>query len=355
MLLASIRTIFLTLFCLIFGAALPAQVPGPGSLANGNGAFGQIALGSLLPASLPYRLNQGMIQVKIAIADGIPQDAVIATGLPLTVVSPALAVKQSLKAGAVIDLPTLLGPVKAASLPSQSLHLGRLLLSGVPLAVFDLSAHLSSKGLKEPPSIWLGTSALGGVVATIDPERQVVVLAAPTAPLPNVAVKVPFELRNGRIYLQVKFNDQKATECLLDTTAAGSLLPADICKALKLTPLTTFPTTNADGKPIKVSAIEIPLVSIGALNVKDVQAVYVSEGVDTRADAGTAVLGNDILLQYRVTIHYPQRILAFEAIKAPGTAVAVQPNVSATLPVPTSAQNPSKKKPKGTVQGPVGP
>src|SRR5258708_5701183 len=140
-----LRTIVSILLLASFCAGSSAQVPPIGAQNSNGPGVGQIALGSLLPASLPYRLNQGMITVKVSVSDGIPQDAVIATGLPLTVITPELATKQTLKPGNVLDMQTLLGPVKATSLASQSIHLGRLLLSGVPVAMFDLIGHLSSK------------------------------------------------------------------------------------------------------------------------------------------------------------------------------------------------------------------
>src|SRR5438067_31921 len=130
-----LRTIVTILLLTTFRTGSSAPIPSLGAQNSTNPGVGQIAMGSLLPASLPYRLNQGMITVKISVSDGIPQDAVIATALPISIISPELSAKQSLKPGAVLDIQTLLGSVKATGVPSQSIHLGRLLLSGVPLAI----------------------------------------------------------------------------------------------------------------------------------------------------------------------------------------------------------------------------
>src|ERR1041385_3036619 len=101
-------------------ALLPAgaQLPPLGNQNANNPTFGQIALGSLMPATVPYKLNQGMITVKASVSDCIPQDAVIATALPLTIISPGLVTKQAFKTGGQLDLATFLGPVKAYGLPS---------------------------------------------------------------------------------------------------------------------------------------------------------------------------------------------------------------------------------------------
>src|SRR6266849_5083749 len=108
-----LRIIVTTVILVSVRAGGSAQIPPIGAQNSNNPNFGQIALGSLLPASLPYRLNQGMITVKVSVSDGIPQDAVIATALPLTIISPELSAKQSLKPGNLLDVQTLLGPVKA--------------------------------------------------------------------------------------------------------------------------------------------------------------------------------------------------------------------------------------------------
>src|SRR5216683_75329 len=102
-----LRTIVSILLLTSFRADGSTLIPAIGAQNANNPGVGQIALGSLLPASLPYRLNQGMITVKISVSDGIPQDAVLATALPLTIITPELAVKQTLKQGNVLDMQTI--------------------------------------------------------------------------------------------------------------------------------------------------------------------------------------------------------------------------------------------------------
>src|SRR5438270_358301 len=83
--------------------------------------------------------------------------------------------------------------------------------------------------------------------------------SVPTAPPPN-AIKVPFELRDGRIYVQLKLNDKKTIDALVDTCSAGTLLPSDVGKALKLPAAATMDAVNPSGKRGKVTAIELPQV-----------------------------------------------------------------------------------------------
>src|SRR5205085_2675292 len=113
------------------------------------------------------------------IADGQPQDAVIATGLPVTILASDLVSKQGIRPDGLRDLTTWHATVRATKLQPQSIHLGRLLLSGVPLGTYDLAGALSLRGIKDPPKIWLGASALAAVVVTIDPQRHLVVLQPP--------------------------------------------------------------------------------------------------------------------------------------------------------------------------------
>ncbi len=158
------------------------------------------------------------------------------------------------------------------------------------------------------------------MVLTIDPETQIVSFWRPFAPLPKEAVKVPFELRDGRIFVQIKINDKRKMEALVDTASVGTLLPSDVAKGMKLASSTLVDITGPEGKPAKVSAVELPEVDLGALKIRSVEAVFISEGKAGNLSSGAAILGTDVLLRYRLTIDYGRRILAFEPLKSLGAA-----------------------------------
>src|SRR5205085_8193207 len=132
------------------------------------------------------------------------QQAVLATGLPQCVMGPSLASKQSMRPEGFREVSTMYGPIRAEGVAPQLVRLSRMQITGVPFAIYDLFNHFTSKQVTEAPQIWLGGSLLSAFTFTIDPEHQIVTFnSVATAPPPN-AIKVPFELRDGRIYVQLK-------------------------------------------------------------------------------------------------------------------------------------------------------
>ena len=312
--------------------------------------IGQVALGSLLPATVPYTLSGGLIVIKASIGEGPQYNAALATSLPICIATPPLVSSQTLKANGTKDLPTIAGPVTAANLDPLVIHMGRLVLSGVPFGACDLLGAISKRGLTDGPAIWIGASALASVVTTIDPERKLVTFSAPSTPIPTSAIKVPFEVRDGRMYVKAKFGDKKEVDCLVDTTSSGTMLPIEVGKSLGLTPLATLETRDKANKPVKVAAVEVQQVSLGGAKMNDIQAIYVSEGDDIRSEPSVGILGSEALTKYRVTIHYGLRTLAFEPIKSAQAMpyVPSQPNAVTngpfTGPFP-SVSRPIPKKP----------
>src|SRR5437667_416302 len=82
-------------------------------------------------------------------------------------------------------------------------------VSGVPLAVYDLFDHFTRKKVPEAPQIWLGSSLLSAFTVTLDPDHMIVTFGQSTTVLPKDSIKVPFEIRDGRIFVQMKINDKK--------------------------------------------------------------------------------------------------------------------------------------------------
>src|SRR5687768_16921136 len=99
---------------------------------------GTVAASGGLPSTISYSLQDGLIVVKARIGTGVPQDAVLATGLPLSLINPDLATKQSIPSQGVFDLPTLGGPARVLSSRPQQFTIGRLMVDNVPIGIFDL-------------------------------------------------------------------------------------------------------------------------------------------------------------------------------------------------------------------------
>src|SRR5688572_26037647 len=240
---------------------------------------GTVSSAAALPSSTTYSLQEGLIVIKVRVGTGIPQDAVLATGLPLSLITPDLATKQSIQGQGIFDLATLSGPARVQNSPPQPMTIGRVAVDNVPLGIFDLYTHLSSRPLPGSPAVWLGWSALGSLSITIDPEKREITFNPPSAPAPRKAMVFPFELQDGRMYVQAKLNGHRALRMLVDTASVGTLIPADAARALRLPELATLPIKTSGGKEARVTAVSLNELSFaGGVKIKDLKALYISAG-----------------------------------------------------------------------------
>ena len=277
---------------------------------------GTVSSAAALPSSTPYSIQDGLIVFKARIGTGVPQDAVLATALPLSLISPDLASKQAIQVQGILDLATVAGPARVQSSAAQQMLIGRVSVDNVPLGIFDLYSHLSSRPLPGSPAIWLGWSALGSLSFTIDPEKREITFNPPAAPPPRKSMVVPFELVDGRIYLQAKLNGHRAVRMLLDTASVGTLIPGDAARALRLPEVATLPIKAAGGKESRVTAVSLNELAIaGTVKIKELRALYISAGEVPDLGPDTGLMGTDALLRHRVTINYGRSTIAFEKIE----------------------------------------
>lgn len=310
---------------------------------------GQLSGQSLQMDVIPFEMQNGLIIVKALLGDGLVTPAIVDTGLPICIMTPAFAAKRAFKTIGPRDVLVLDRSVSVLGIPVQSLRINRMVVSSVACGVLDLYTQLSSAPPADAPPLWIGNSALAAMSVTVDPESQQIMLRAAGAPMPTGATIVPFELKDGRIWVNVKVNGKKDFSALLDTGSVGTLLPASVAKALTLTPAATYPVTHPDGKEGKACAVDLANIEMAGLKVPDVQAIYISEGSKDGFDTDLGIIGNDILMRYRYTIDYGQRKIAFTKIasrQAASTATAASAASAASPTAQTAPRlNPAGKRP----------
>lgn len=259
----------------------------------------------------------GMIVVKATVGEGIAQKAALHISLPLCLMTPQLAAQQRIASEGIRSLEGIYGTIRLAGVRPQMVRIQNIVLTGVPMGVLDLYAQLSSKAAPDAPMVWIGNSALAAFVITIDPQKQEIVFAPPNSPLPRRAAVVPFEIRDGRLWIEAKANDSRRFRAMLDTSAFLTLLPRGVGRDLQLSPSATLTTTFPDGKTGRVAMATLSELAVGDAKLKEMQALFL-EGEETGGmDPEMGIIGNDFLLRYRVTIHYGQRKIAFEKIGVP--------------------------------------
>lgn len=333
--------------------AIGRQIPGgpaPAGTSDTGVVTGQIAPTTFLPISVHYELREGMPVVKAILGEAQQQDAVIATGLPLCLVAPDTAAKLFVKTSGVQDMSALYGKIQVSKADAQNLRVGAIAMSAVPFGVFDLAHYLSARATVDAPAVWIGNSGLGAFSVTIDPTKQEIVFNKANAPLPKKAILVPFELKDGRIWVQAKANGKKTFSALVDTTAVGTLLPAGIARSLNLPAATILTAMQPGGKESKVGVLELRELAIGDAKAGEVQAIYCADEKVDGFDADLGVIGCDLLMRYKVTIDYGRRVIAFE--KLPNQAA---PKPAGQIASPQPTYNPRGTYRPGGVFGPTQP
>lgn len=272
---------------------------------------------STLPQAVPFELRNGLIVLKVAIGNGLLLDAVLSTGLPLCVVSTSIAQKNSFYAEGMREIPVLHGVLRVPGTSPKELRIGGLRLSQVGCAVCDLWPHISAQTMPDLPEVWLGNSALAALRVSIDPVKKEILFDSPARPLPSRAVVVPFELKDGRMWVEAKANGKVKFSAILDTSVRGTLLPATKARVMNLTTGETVRGRLPGGKEFTATLALVEELALGTLKVKNVPALYITESNDPRLNVEQAIIGNDVLLRYRVTIDYRQRKMAFEELPSP--------------------------------------
>jgi hypothetical protein len=302
-----------------FRASVSAQLPSRSGDGQPPLTTGQIAPVTPLPVSIPFEMWNGMIVVKATIGDGTAQKAGLHISLPLCLMTPQLAAQQRIAPEGFRNLEGIYGPIRLAGIRPQMVRIQNIVLTGVPMGVLDLYAQLSSKAAPDAPVLWIGNSALAAFVITIDPQKQEIVFSPPNSPLPRRATVVPFEIRDGRLWIEAKANDRKRFRAMLDTSTFLTLLPAGVGRDLQLLPSANLTTTYPGGQTGKVVMATLSELAVGDAKLKDMQALFVEGEATGGMDPEMGIIGNDFLLRYRVTIHYGQRKIAFEKIAVPTT------------------------------------
>jgi len=278
---------------------------------------GQFSNQSVQVDVIPFEVQNGLIVVKALMGDGLVTSAILDTGLPICVMTTDYAAKHGLKSSGTKDIPVLDRNETVLNTPPQAIRINRMLVTSALTGVLDLYSKLSAAPPQDAPPLWIGNSALAALSYTIDPLNEKITLRPPGAPLPPGAIVVPFELKDGRIWVDVKVNGKKNFSALIDTGSVGTMLPAKLVKDLALTPSATFPVTHPDGGAGKVCAVELADIAMAGLKVTDVQAIYVDQKSKDGFDPDLGIIGNDVLLRYRVTIDCMQKKIAFEKYAAP--------------------------------------
>lgn len=132
------------------------------------------------------------------------------------------------------------------------------------------------------------------------------------APSGNFAVRVPFEVIDGRIYVQARVNDAGPYRFAIDTGASGSgRADTTLVEALGLAP--GGKASSSDGvRTAAVDTVRLDSLALGGLAMKDVDVITRDYGSRMPAEARFhGILARGFFADGLLVLDYPRKILSF--------------------------------------------
>lgn len=159
-------------------------------------------------------------------------------------------------------------------------------------------------------SLLLASAFVGsaGVHAT-KPERSACALAA--LPSEHWLLSVPFDVIDGRIYLQAKVNGQGPYRFAVDTGASGQAR-ADASLVSTLGLEVHARTSNSDGvSTTSADLVRLDSVEVGGLLRRDLEVITRDYGGSAPEASFSGIIAREFFDDGLLVIDYPERVLRF--------------------------------------------
>jgi predicted aspartyl protease len=212
---------------------------------------------------------------------------------------------------------TLSGPVTLENIVAARIN---------PFQLISKSPRMVSPGGGAPEG-WLGAPFFTAFQVSFDVMNHQVTLNKPNTPLPKEAgaIEVPFEIREGRIWVKVSVPKGKTFQAMVDTGAVGTLLPGEIAEKMGLKPINIVTVTRGAGQEAKAALAVMPEFSLGKAKVKDVPVVFLAANAPAPFDRKLGVLGLDFLSHFVVTLDYGKKKMVLVPPAAPDAPTNPEP------------------------------
>jgi Aspartyl protease len=127
----------------------------------------------------------------------------------------------------------------------------------------------------------------------------------------SAVMEAPFEMVDGRIYLQVRVNGEGPYRFLFDTGASGiGRADASLVKALSIP--VTGTSTNSDGvNTTAIDVVRLRSLSVGGMSRADVEVLSRDYGRDGELVEISGIIGREFFADGLLVLDYPDRKLLF--------------------------------------------
>lgn len=155
-------------------------------------------------------------------------------------------------------------------------------------------------------------------------------------PEAEVSMRIPFEIVDGRIYVQARVNGHGPVRFGVDTGASG-MARADASLVSSLGLAVKGQTTTSDGvQTAKVDMTHLDSVQLGSLTRRNLDVITRDYGSHMSPDAGfSGIIAREFFSDGLLVIDYPDRTLSFSRTRAlsPGQKNVVSYERAFRIPV----------------------
>ena len=252
---------------------------------------------------VPFDLTPGN-QIRFTLdLDGRPLVAILDTGVSVTVLSRRSAAVNTAKLRAGGRATAIGGEVDIAWMPTRSIAIGGLTLTGASVAVTELPALATGSGTAV--DLLVGRDLLGAHALDLDyPNKRFRLIASGRLPFTGPAAPLTISPERQVYESAVTLGDRPVRPVIVDTGdgSAITVTQAD-WRAAKLAAL---PTTSAVAYglagPVVTTLAIVPAVAVGELDARSVEVRVEGPTGFSQAVGAAGRIGSGFLQNYRVLL-----------------------------------------------------
>ena len=264
------------------------------------------------PVAIPFEYVSNEVIVKARVNDRLELRFLLDTGATQNVMERSSATVFGTVSKSSMSLTTGSGFVTMGGIVLQSLQLGDLKLTDIPMAVADMPGFAQMKGNR--PAGIIGANILRRFAVTIDYEQRKVFFRDPShLVVPDGATVLNAQPALGSVGLSVEgeADDKLKLRLLVDTGAAFNSLSEPLLKPILDFPLLAVGSVEGvDGYKVEVGAVQLHNLRLDQLVVDDPVISVTTMPAVSKMPSGLlsasslGILGNPYWSHFRLTVDY---------------------------------------------------
>ncbi len=271
------------------------------------------------PVTVPFEYVNNEILVKVRVNNSHDLRFILDTGATQSIVDEQTAKLFGPSQKSNLSMTTGSGSIKMNQMTLDTMALGEVTLSHIPVAVANLQGF--SEILQQRPAGLLGANILRRFLVTVDYDERKVTLSDPTnvtVPANAHIVQTKPTLGTAGLAVNGTIDGKVKLTFLVDSGAAFNNVSESLVKPLLKTPILPVGTLKGlDGHPVKIASLRFDTLDLDSLRVQH-PIFSVAPPPSSKDPSGLiasgniAILGNPLWSQFRLTVDYRNQRLILE-------------------------------------------